>query len=72
MEMRRDENLYGSKFNMTWSTQHTMWTLGITAGVSVGFATAALIAGQPGLNMIYSLITLLVCVWCLRLYATQR
>lgn len=75
MEMQRDDMRFArfvSKSLTTWSVRHTMWMLAITAGVSVAFATASLFAENPGLTMIYSLITLLVCVYSVRFYAMQR
>lgn len=75
MEMQRDDSRFASlmaKAGATWSVRHTMWTLAITAGVSVAFATASLFADNPGLTMVYSLITLLVCVYSVRFYAAQR
>ncbi len=72
MEMQRDDTRFAASSVTTWSVRHTMWMLAITAGVSVAFATASLFADNPGLTMIYSLITLLVCVFSVRFYATQR
>jgi uncharacterized membrane protein len=72
MEMQRDDMRFAGQSGVMWSMRHTMWILAITAGVSVAFATAALFADNPGLTMIYSLITLVVCVYSVRFYAMQR
>lgn len=72
MEMQRDDVGFAFKSGTTWNARHTMWLLAITAGVSVAFATASLFADNPGLTMVYSVITLLVCLWSVRFYATQR
>ena len=66
MEMQREDFHFAPKSGVTWSVRHTMWMLAITAGVSVAFATASLLAENPGLTMVYSLITLLVCIYSVR------